>query len=191
MHAMAGSGSTEVGVIQQRAQALQRRARQYIILVAAQRPQRACPGQGAGRLAYIAGEFKHLNEFGLWCKVAEHVKVGIPDTQECRVVETDLEVVLHIAQQHEHVGERMGHNAISPVIEPRLVGPVHSSDQKVPQMQVVVVQAWRSGYGDQPLAPRSEGPAQGTLGRRSRSDRALSGSTIQPWVTSVAMGVST
>src|ERR687894_1414280 len=54
-----------------------------------------------------------------------------------------------------------GHNAISSIIEPRLVAPVHSSDQKVLWMQVVVVQAWRRGYGGQPLAPRSEGPAQG------------------------------
>ena len=71
MHTMACSSSTEVGVIQQRAQALQRRAREYIILVATQRPQRPCPGQGADRLAHRAGEFKRLDGLGMRCKVAD------------------------------------------------------------------------------------------------------------------------
>ena len=64
----------------------------------------------------------------------EHPQVGVTRTHNVGVVDAHAEHVLQEAQRHEHGGEGMGHDAVTPVVEPRVTSAVA---EDVPGMQVV------------------------------------------------------
>src|SRR5262249_31408968 len=114
-----GSGATDVGAVEQRPQAGERRVGVLLVELAwIGLRDGPGPGEGAGDLADAAGKFERCDQLGVRGEIAEHVQVGTADLGQFGRVEAGREPALCPGQRDEHGGEGMCDHSVSPVVEP-------------------------------------------------------------------------
>src|SRR4029079_3975418 len=91
----------EVLVVEQVAEPAQRRARQILRLLVAQKAQGASPGERAGALGAATAELERPDQIGRRRGVAERVQIHIAQGEQPRVVELELLPLAQLAERHE------------------------------------------------------------------------------------------
>jgi hypothetical protein len=79
--------------------------------------QRPVPGERAGDLGDGARERERRNQVLARCIVGEDVELGVAGADVLNVVEIDVQETLHEPERDEHRGERVGDDAVPPVVE--------------------------------------------------------------------------